>query len=260
MHRTLLSIGGLAVLIAFVSQSVSAQDSAFIDPLRGGSNNFYEDEVETTLAPSEEAERLIGEALREIEPRVGIEIYVEIPVDRQLFSTEGRLALYNILRSPGTMEGIEYYSASRGRMRTFYEESYAIASPDQEIRIPDPVVEEIPETDTIWAFQRDLSFGRNVQRLEYTTLDDGFLVMIENETTMVYRVVPLVFPGNLRTFLYVQLQPNRGTVEFYGNLAVRVPAMFGLQDRARDSFYNRVVALHGWFATELERAGLAGER
>ena len=199
---------------------------------------------------------LIRRTLEELEPRVGIEIFVEIPVGERAFTDAGRLAIYNILRTPSTMEGIEYYSASRGRMRTFYERSYAVDGPDSALRIPDPIVSIIPAVDTVYAYQRDGSFGRNVQRLEYRAIDQDFLLLIENETTMVYRVVPLVSPGNLRTFLLIRPAPERGVIEFYGNLAVRVPAMFGLQERARNSFYNRIVALHGWFVGRLDEEGL----
>lgn len=224
--------------------------------LENGRSNFYEDRVMTDLAPATSALGIIQDTLQQLDPRVGIEIYVEVPVLPEAFTEAGSLTIYNILRSPSTMAGIEYYSASRGEMRTFYEESYAIDSPDGSNPIPDPTVGEIPQEDTIYAYQKDLSFGRNVQRLQYTRLDDGFMMLMENETTMVYKVVPLVRPGNLRTILLVRPAPDRGVLEFYGNLAVRVPAMFGLQERARNSFYNRIVAFHDWFVGELRAAGL----
>lgn len=245
-----------ALVLALTAGIPLGADDEIPRTLENGRSNFYEETVETALAPATPARGTIEETLQQLDPRVGIEIYVEIPVHPEAFTADGTRRIYNILRSPGTMAGIEYYSASRGEMRTFYEESYAIASPDETDPIPDPLVQEIPDTDTIYAYQRDLSFGRNVQRLEYTRLDDGILMLMENETTMVYKVVPLVRPGNLRTLLLVRPAPERGVLEFYGNLAVRVPGMFGLQERARNSFYNRIVALHDWFVGELVAANL----
>lgn len=203
------------------------------------------------LAPDSPFTEDIRAGLQALNPRIGIEIALAIPVTEQAFTAEGRLKMYNILRSVSTMEGLEYYSASDEEMQIFYHESYAVEGPDGDTRIPDPVVEHIPRDSELWAFQRDGSFGRNVQHLQYTSRDDSFLVSIENETTMVYTIVPLVAPGNLRTFLLVQSAPEQGELTFYGNLAVRVPAMFGMQDRARNSFYNRIVALHDWFTEEL---------
>ena len=198
----------------------------------------------------------IRSELRELDPKVGIEINIPIAVTDEVFSDTGMLQLYNILRRISTMEGLEYYSASRDETRVFYHESYAIDDPDNRRRIPDPTVTSIPRRDTIHVFQRDGSFGKNVQRIEYRADGAEILLSMVNTTTMVYKVVPLVTPGNLRTFLVVRPLPREGIVTFYGNLGVRVPALFGMKERARDSFYNRIVALHDWFAAELVAAGL----
>ena len=203
------------------------------------------------LVPQSPFTAEIREGLQALKPRIGIEISLASPVTEEAFTEEGRLQIYNILRSVSTMERLEYYSASDEEMQVFYHESYVVEGPDGDTRVPDPVVDAIPAESEIWAFQRDGSFGRNVQHLQYTAREDAFLVSIENETTMVYTIVPLVRPGNLRTFLLVRPTPEQGELTFYGNLAVRVPAMFGMQERARSSFYNRIVALHDWFSEEL---------
>jgi hypothetical protein len=241
----------LAALLLGATGGVLAENHDRPRQLTNDESNFYENRVQTQLAPESPFTAEIRRGLQALNPRIGIEIKLAIPVAERAFTEEGRLEMYNILRSVSTMEGLEYYSASDEEMQVFYHESYAVAGPDGDERIPDPVVDRIPPESELWAFQRDGSFGRNVQHLQYTTRDDSFLVSIENETTMVYAIVPLVRPGNLRTFLLVRPLPDRGELLFYGNLAVRVPAMFGMQDRARDSFYNRIVALHDWFTGEL---------
>ncbi len=227
------------------------------DRLPQGRTSFYTNSVRIELAPSSPLTSRIDEELGALQPRVGIEISVPLGVNESAFTDAGRLKLYNILRSISTMEGIEYYSASRERMRIFYEESYAIDDPDDRNRIPDPVVTWIPSRDRLYVFQKDSSFGSNVQRIDYLRGGNDFLLIMENITTMVYKVVPLVTPGNLKTFVLIRPHPDEGVIEFYGNIGVRVPALFGMQDRARDSFYNRIVALHDWFVQEISAAGLA---
>ncbi len=249
----------LTALLAVAGAVLPADAQDIPRHLEGGESNFYQNSVELALAPDNPMVSEIRSGLDTLDPRVGIEIALDIPVAERAFSPEGLLEVYNILRSVSSTEGIEYYSASRGEMRTFYEESYAVEGPDGTTRIPDPVVDRIPDRSEVWVYQHDGSFGRNVQRLEYRSDGENFLVAMENETTMVYKVVPLVRPGNLRTFLLVTTDPDRGVLSFYGNIGVRVPAMFGMEDRARDSFYNRIVAMHDWFAAELRRAGLATE-
>lgn len=240
----------------FVAIAGVAADGPDAASLAGGETNFYVDDVVVDLAPSGDFTDMIVDELTDLDPRVGIEIAIPIAVSDRAFTEDGILTVYNILRSVSTMEGIEYYSASRGRMRTFYHESYAIAGPDDEARIPDPVVDTIPRVDTIYVRQRDGSFGTNVQEITYRAADSTFFLSMVNTTTMVYKVVPLVTPGNLQTFLVITPRPEDGTIEFYGNLGVRVPALFGMRERARDSFYNRIVALHDWFSRELAAAGL----
>lgn len=238
---------------------ISAQEA---QQIQGGETHFYTNSVATDLAPLGPFTDRIRDNLTDLDPKVGIEIRVPIAVDPSLFdggatTPDATLSIYNILRKISTMEGIEYYSASRDEMRTFYHESYAIAGPDDETRIADPTVTSIPRRDTIYVYQRDGSFGQNVQRIDYEYNGSEILMSIVNLTTMVYKVVPLVTPENLQTFLLIRPNPEEGTIEFYGNLGVRVPGLFGMKDRARDSFYNRIVALHGWFADQLAAEGLA---
>lgn len=257
------------VLIAAAAVTVFSQNGRQLDSdeieggtIEGGETHFYTNSVATDLAPAGAFAQRIRDELTSLDPKVGIEIRIPIAVDPALFADdtttpEAILAIYNILRRVSTMEGIEYYSASRGEMRTFYHESYAIAGPGNETRIADPTVTSIPRRDTIYVYQRDGSFGQNVQRIDYEFNGREILMSIVNLTTMVYKVIPLVTPENLQTFLLIQPNPDKGTIEFYGNLGVRVPGLFGMQDRARDSFYNRIVALHGWFANRLAAEGLA---
>lgn len=241
----------LAIVFFGIGATAIAQEDGRPRELTNDESNFYEDRVQMELAPPSPFTGEIRDRLQALNPRIGIEIFLTIPVSDEAFTEEGQVDIYNILRSVSTMEGLEYYSASDEEMQVFYHESYAVAGPDGDTRVPDPVVDTIPRESEVWAFQRDGSFGRNVQHLQYAVRDDSFLVSIQNETTMVYTIVPLVRPGNLRTFLLVTPDPERGELTFYGNLAVRVPAMFGMQDRARDSFYNRIVALHDWFTEQL---------
>ncbi len=246
----------ILILTAVVAPFVLEAQQSGERQLADGRSSFYRDTVETALAPESPFLAEIRDDLSELAPEVGIEISLPIPVDPIVFSEGGILEVYNILRSVSTMEGIEYYSASRDEMRIFYRESYAIEDPDGRARIPDPFVDEIPERSQIFAYQRDGSFGRNVQRLEYAFQDGETLLRIENVTTMTYRVFPLVAPGNLRTFLLIQPDREAGVLHFYGNLAVRVPALFGMEERSQNSFYNRIVALHAWFTDQLDSRGL----
>ena len=148
------------------------------------------------------------------------------------------------------MEGIEYYSASRERMRIFYEESYVINNPDDRDHRDDPLVTEIPRTDNIYVYQRDSSFGRNVYSVEYRHRDDTFFMSMTNLTRMYYGIAPVVAPENLEIHLAV-VETEEGYL-FYGVTGVDVITLLGLEDRVKDSFSNRIEAIFRWFESRIE--------
>ena len=137
-------------------------------------------------------------ALRELTraldiPVVGTEVLAVYRNEAGNFdSPESRLRIYNILRSLSTMKGIQYYSASRERMRTLFAESYVVEGPDGEKRLPDPVADEIPVYSRLYALQEDLTFGENIYLMEFHYSGETFLLDSTNLTTMNYFFLPMV--------------------------------------------------------------------
>ncbi|MFP3959295.1 MAG: DUF6675 family protein [Spirochaetaceae bacterium] len=217
----------------------------------GGTKHYFEDAVELDLAFEGPGRDRTERVLRAMEPKIGVEalFLVEEHVEEETEKERDR-ALYNIFRAVSTMEGIEYYSASRERMRTFYHESYAVEDPESREPLSDPVVTEVPEEERIYVYQRDSSFGRNVYRVDYVRDGDAYLMSMTNLTRMYYGVLPVVAPENLEIHLTV-METEEGYL-FYGACGVRVISLFGMQDRARDSFYNRIEALYRWFRSRVE--------
>jgi hypothetical protein len=258
------------LLIATITAPLAAQDAAAEErpPTRelvshlsrddyrslrqdGNLKHFFSDEIDLAIAPDVPGIERTRAALEEMEPKLGVEalflLRQRIAGDSE---AERELALYNIFRSVSTMEGIEYYSASRERMRIFYKESYAVSDPDSREPLADPTVTEIPETDRIYVFQEDSSFGRNVYTVEYARRDEAYLMSMTNLTRMYYGILPVVAPENLEIHLTV-VETEEGYL-FYGACGVSVISLFGMQDRAKDSFYNRIEALYRWFRSRVE--------
>ncbi len=159
-----------------------------------------------------------------------------------------RASLYGLMRSIGSLEGIEYYSASRKKMRTFYAESYLISDPKSRTRLPDPAppaAGAIPSAETFYAFQRDLSFGSNVYRYEFESDSAAIRVTTTNMTTMSYSLVPVMSPGALKTRLLI-IQAEDAIV-FYAESGAAAPGLF--KGKLEDSFSNRAEALFKWFSS-----------
>ncbi len=163
------------------------------------------------------------------------------------------LRMYNTLRAVSRLEGTEYYSASREKMRTFFSESWVIAdleSPKE--RLPDPLVEKIPPRDTILIHQRDLSFKNHESTMDFVYREPLIWVYIINQTTLFYdgwlRAV-----GKGRMQIHLTVVPTEEGLLLYGITAARAINVGVFKKRANASFYNRLRALSDWYLGELER-------
>lgn len=163
-----------------------------------------------------------------------------------------RQRVYQALRSIHGLEGMEYYSASRKAMRTFYDKSYAIDGPKTKNRVPDPGLGPVPASERIFALQRDLTFGENVYRYEYGAAPKALWFEQTNLTTMSYGILPLVGPEKLRTILVVA--DTDAYLLLYAVVAANPPAIPGVQGKMKDSFSNRSDALYRWFSKEISAA------
>jgi hypothetical protein len=199
-------------------------------------------DVSVRLAPAF-ASRIEAD-LRAIDPKIGVEVLFLADAPPGVSAVDAELV--TTLQAISTMEGIEYYSASRERMRTLFHESYVIAAPADRTRRPDPVLDSLPQTDRIHIFQRDSSFGRNVLELTYTVDDGAVRLRMRNLTRMLYQgIIPAVGPGELGLNLVVV--PLGERLLFYGNSAARPVSLLGMEARVQRSFTNRLIALYRWF-------------
>jgi len=73
-----------------------------------------------------------------------------------------------------------------------------------------------------------------------------FHLHMENLTSLKSGILSLAKPGEVHIDIVVRIKD--GFVQFYGTTNLRVPRVFGLANRARDSFYTRILALYSWFS------------
>ncbi len=163
-----------------------------------------------------------------------------------------RTAVYNATRALSSLAGIEYYSASRKKMRTFYETSVIVDGPEGETVLPDPVVAIPPRHAELYAIQKDLTFGENRYRYEYYAEETGFAFMQENLTSMKYGIFPILGKNRLRTTVLVLDAGD--SIVMYAISAARALSVPGLENKVRNSFSNRADAIYGWFSGRADRA------
>jgi len=160
--------------------------------------------------------------------------------------------VYNILRAVGSLQGIEYWSASRGKMRLFYEESWRVVSLEDRTLVSDAPVSVVPSLETLTVWQKDLSFGGNLNRFDYRSAADGVLMESTNLTRMSYGIVPVAAAGALKVRV-LALIVDEGIL-FWVVSSARAAMIPGMRGKIEASFGNRAEAIFHWFSAKADEA------
>ena len=155
-------------------------------------------------------------------------------------------ALFNTATAVSTLSGIQYFSASRGRMRTFYESSVVVDSPENRKPLADPVFSAMPQTLVLYARQKDLTFGDNTYRFEYHSGHDFMLFVQENITPMNVGIIPAIGRNSLR--VAVAVIDAGDSLLIYAAAMTRAAAIPGMSGRIGSSLGNRLQAVLRWFS------------
>ncbi len=215
----------------------------------------YQDKFSTlSLLPGHDLSERIKTELNKREGQTTVEVLTRIRLTEAEQAKLNKLELYNLLRSVSTMQGIEYYSLTYGRMRELFKHSYAISNSKAKAALADPLVTSVPQEAEILMMQDDTTFGENVYRADYfvSQNDDAILVDIVNESTLRFNLLPIFEPDNLFTSMLI-VPDGQGSVLFYGVIAAKVPAIPFVKNRFQESLINRLIALRGWFEASLAK-------
>ena len=196
---------------------------------------------------------LIETVLRDIEPAVMVEtlhIY-EKPAAATAWSAEEKTQLYNNLLALSTLTGLQYYSASRGAMRTFYETSFVIDGPSGKKPIPDPVYTRPPSELTIYARQKDLTFGDNTYQYNYISAPGAIIFTQQNLTSLTYGIIQAVGKNRLRSTVAV-LDADEYLLVYAVSMA-KTASLPAMRDRIGNSFANRAEAILHWFSDQADK-------
>jgi hypothetical protein len=200
-------------------------------------------------------EGLLNEALAALEPGFLVEslfLYPKPPgAAPGSWSEAERTALYNEVTAISTLAGIQYFSTSRGAMRTFYETSSVIDGPEGNPR-PDPVVTRPPAESVLYVRQKDLSFGDNIYKYTYYARPEILFCVLENTTTMKIGIIPGVGKHNLRSL--VSIYDAGDYLLFYGVSMAKAVSLPGMNQRVGASFSTRAEAILHWLSGQADKA------
>lgn len=153
--------------------------------------------------------------------------------------------LSKVVRSISSLEGIEYYSNTRKRMRILYEESYAIDSPKTKQKIADPI-EGSADGAEIYALQKDSTFGRFVYKYSYQQNQTEVLSKVSNIDPLSLMGIKIINPDELLISLLVSDLGDYYLV--YTLIETDVVSMSMIENKLKRSFAARADALYGWLS------------
>ena len=154
-----------------------------------------------------------------------------------------------LLRSLSGLEGIQYYSASRKKMHTLYEKSYAVQSPSARMRIADPLGGSA-DGKVIWVVQKDTTFGEFLYRYGYREADSSVAFFSSNADAMTLSFIKMIDPGKLRVSLVVHDMGD--ALLIYSITRADFANVPGIEGKLTASFSNRVDAVYKWFIGKYE--------
>jgi len=249
-----------AALCVFSVPLENLVSSSNAERLRSSGESIVETQLRNpapVLLPQDnDLRRIVGGVMSSLEPNILVEtLYLykkssSVAGDPDGWTDVQRIGVFNQLTSVSSMTGLQYYSASRRAMRTFYEYSYAVDGPNSRNRIPDPVFSAVPPALTLYARQKDLTFGDNIYRYDYTSARDAIFLTQDNITALTIALIPVISRGNLKTVMAVF--DCGDSILIYAVSMAKTLSVPGIGDRVSSSFSNRSQAVLSWFSGRLD--------
>ncbi|MDR1862543.1 MAG: hypothetical protein LBQ67_01340, partial [Treponema sp.] len=155
------------------------------------------------LPQHERVGQVIEDVHQELDPEIMVEtlrLYTKpAGAAKPAWSETERTQLFNGVLALSTLAGLQYYSASRRTMRTFYETSGIIDGPASKTFVADPVYPVPPGRLTIYARHEDLTFGDNTYQYDYYSFPDAMVFVQQNLSSLTYGIIPAVGKNRLRS-------------------------------------------------------------
>lgn len=162
------------------------------------------------------------------------------------FNTE---KISRILRSISSLEGIEYFSASKQKKRVLYEKSYSIISKDDKTKKKDNL-EDKTDGLQVFALQKDSTFGEYVYQYDYALSDKTVSLQSTNSESLKIGFITIINTGDVQGNLIVHdMQTHLLIYVFTQAKFLYLP---GLEGKLNSSFSNRAEALYNWFINAYE--------
>jgi hypothetical protein len=213
--------------------------------------------IRPRLAPwSEALSVLLAHERQSLDPSVMVEvlyIYQKPPeAEKTAWTEEEEAGIFNHILALSSLAGIQYFSASRNEIRVFYETSSVIDAPSTKKNIPDPVYPRPPAQLTVYARQKDGTFGDNIYQYDFRYAPGKIIFSQENLTSFFYGIIPVVGKNKLRSTAAI-FDAGDHILVYIASMA-NVASLPGMRDRIGNSFANRAEAIYKWFTGQADKS------
>lgn len=158
----------------------------------------------------------------------------------------------DIVHSVSRLEGIEYYSSSRKKMRTLYEKSFAVEKDSTSKRTKYSKVPDDLTAKEQLVLQKDLTFGEYIYKYSYFKDSAAVGFVCENTEKLKYGIITLVSPYNMNVaFSVLDLGDY---LLAYANTRANIARFLGIEKKLKNSFSTRADAIYNWFISEYEKS------
>lgn len=145
-----------------------------------------------------------------------------------------------------SLQGIQYWSASRKIMRTLYTDAYRVDNPNDKNKIKDP--ETIGEFRAMlpkkaYLYQKDQTFSGLIAEVQCAVTQTTFLMTNTNVTPLRLIGIPVLPADGIRTGFLAAPSPEG--VFLYFVTSIKSPSIG--RDRVFESASNKALALLHWF-------------
>lgn len=192
--------------------------------------------------------QLVNNILNDLNPSVAVEsLYLyKKPSGSAAWSEAERNALYNEVLSLSSLKGLQYFSSSRNKMWTFYDTSMVIDGPESKNPLPDPFYSVPLRELTLYARQRDETFGDNIYQYTYHARQDSLVLTQQNLTNMRYKGITLV--GKNRLSSLITAIDTESYLVIYAVSMAKIISLPLFNQRIGRAFSTRLEALLTWFS------------
>jgi hypothetical protein len=208
---------------------------------------FHFEDTTPQLMPSIPQAEELKDLLKGKSPNFAIEgLFFIQTLNRESNREEDLTNIVNILSSVSSLQGLEYFSASRNEMRLLFEECWRIDNAEDRTPLADLSFTELPGQVEYTIHQKDLTFGANLSHVEISSSPESLLMTMTNLTNMKYDGwLKVIDRGNFQTGVLVI--PVEEGILYYGVMSAKTLGLGFIVNKASNSFYNRMKALFIWF-------------